>query len=170
MTLFSGLNTRNLNKAILNGLRNWWQSKTGIVPFITLEVSMQWHWAQSVGPKQDKQTSLSGTYLALHWIGVYLAHVESSILQLNALDMKIPGWTITVGYRDTRIVGYYVIMNRLNCFCIRFNPSNLNQTKIHSWTNIIYLFNYGTMDGEEMKGNVKCLKRNIIHFFCLHYE
>lgn len=65
------------------------------------------------------------TYLTFHRISIKLTHITTSILFGYRFDVQIPCILIRVCYTNSWIVSDYVLMNRLDCFCVCFQPSNL---------------------------------------------
>lgn len=68
-------------------------------------------------------------YLAFHWVGINLAHVETSVIFFYTFDMQIPCRVIKMGHWYSRVVSDYMVVDCLNGLCVCFNPTNLKQIR-----------------------------------------
>lgn len=66
------------------------------------------------------------SYLALHGIGIDLAHVEALVLPLGAFDAQAPGRVIAVRDGDPGIVSDHVVVDRLDRLCVGLHPAHLS--------------------------------------------
>lgn len=64
-------------------------------------------------------------YLHFHRVRVHLAHVLATVLHLHALDHQRPCVLVAVRHRQPVIVRNHVLVDRQNCFRVRFNPGHL---------------------------------------------
>lgn len=69
------------------------------------------------------------SYLALHWVGVDLAHVAASVLLLHAPDVQVPGAEVVVRNGHAGVVCDDVVVNGLDGLGVRLHPADLQQRR-----------------------------------------
>lgn len=75
--------------------------------------------------QQTHTHTLAGTHLALHRIGVQLAHVTAPVVLRHRLHVQIPCVLVGMGDGYARIVRDDVLVNGLDGFGVRLHPADL---------------------------------------------
>lgn len=69
--------------------------------------------------------NLKIAHLAYHWIGIYLAHVITSVVLLHATNMKQPCFLIVMRHRESGYFHDYMFVNSQQHLTTNMNPRHL---------------------------------------------
>lgn len=68
--------------------------------------------------------------LVFHGVGVYLAHVKSSVRFPDIAYVQSPGATVINRYRYPVVLRYNVVCYRQDCLCVDAEPGDLKKKKM----------------------------------------
>lgn len=70
------------------------------------------------------------TYLTLHRVSIYLAHVLAPVLLLHTLDVEVPGGVVAMGHGHAWVVSDHVLVDRLDGLRVRLHPAHLETWRL----------------------------------------
>lgn len=82
--------------------------------------------------------NLKKAHLAYHWVGIYLAHIITSIILLYTINMKQPCFLIIMRHGKPRYFHDYMLVNSEQHLATNMDPRHLKTKKKNKYLKVYY--------------------------------